>query len=124
MSTLVTLALVALAAVSLWLLWRAGLGAPSTTPPDRFRMLTTAIEGALALFVLRIQATWTPATAWLWVLGMGVLGGGIALAAWRARELPWVAAPTERRLKARRITAPPYAAALLAVTGLAYASLL
>lgn len=123
MSVVVTVFLLGMSLVYLVHLWAAGLGRGGAAGEDRLRLLTLVLETAVALFLARILVSWTLATSWLWAVALGGLGGGAALAAWRARDLPVVTARTPRRRRWRRVLAPLYAAALVVVTGALYGTL-
>lgn len=123
MSLVVPLLVVAMSGVYLWHLGAGVLGRGKLAAPDRLKLITLVLEAALMLFLARILVVWTPLTSWVWVAGIAAVGGGAALAACRAPDLPWVAASSRTRVRRRRVLAPLYAAVLVVVTGVCYATL-
>lgn len=84
---------------------------------DRLRLLTTTLEAALLLLILRIVMPWGPATAWIWVALVGALFAIAAIAGQRAAALPW--RPQQGRLRQlRAVTSPLYAVLLVVLCGL------
>lgn len=118
-----TLFLLAWAGWQLWLLWAWALGRREREPRDRFGLFSLTLEAALVVFLTRVFVPWTPLTSWGWSLLFAVIGGGAALGVLRARDLPWVVAGSPA-LRRRRVLAPFYAAVLVVVNAVVYASLL
>lgn len=123
MSMVVPLLVVALSGIYLWHLGAGVLSRGKLAAPDRLSLITLVLEAALMLFLARILVGWTPWTSWAWVAGIAAVGGGAVLAAWRASDLPWVTASSPSRVRRRRVLAPLYAAVLVVVTGVCYATL-
>lgn len=124
MSMVLTLLVVVLGASYLWHLWMGVLSRGKLAAADRLKLLTLVLETALMLFLARILIPWTPLTSWAWVAGVAAVGGGAALAVGRAPDLPWVTASSRNRMRRRQVLTPLYAAVLVVVTAVCYATLL